>query len=211
MSKSEPPVPSATSSKNALAKYQYVGTYESFSTPMGSSVSVLMSKGKKIKLASVDATNYINIDIQQGIPAMMIDGTYGINGNHKKSATGSDNLFVVREIEYLGGGRKSNLAHTRSWLPDFFEVNARGTGPLTRSELNIQFPDALTRYFDDDNLECFYQQVDIRAADMGDPQTMPPIRRVVLTNEKMRWNEMTDADKRLQLARYVTSMALGDC
>ncbi len=209
--KAEESVADTAPSEQASKKYQYVGTYESFATPMGSSVSVLMADGKKIKLASVDSTNYINIETNRGIPSIKINGTYGINGNHKNTAARSDNIFIVREIEYFSGGVAQIAPAARSSLPDFFEIDKNAKGPLTKSELNIRFPDTLKRYFDDNDLECFYQQVESRAADMGDPATMPPIHRVVLTNEQMRWNEMTDADKRLQLARYVTSMALGDC
>lgn len=205
--------PTTTSSQTGdkVLKFHYVGTYESFATPLGSSVSVLMSDGEKIKIASVDDTAYININTHRNIPEMRINGTYGVNGYHKKSSYGGNSLFIVKEIEYLSGGLEASSKSARSALPDFFDVDPSAKGPLTRSELAIRFPASLKRYFDKDDLECFYRQVDSRVAELGDPVTMPPIRRVLLTNNDMRWNEMTVTDKRRQLARYVTGMALSEC
>ncbi|MGB5490919.1 MAG: hypothetical protein WBM76_08865 [Woeseiaceae bacterium] len=192
-------------------KYQYVGTYEHFATPIGGSVSVLMSDGKKIKIASIDETNYVNIAVNNGIPEMRISGTYGINGELKKSSTASGEVFIVREIEHLSGGQDASKARKYSALPDFFTVDGDLRGPLTLSELQVSFPDSLARYFNNEDRECFYRQVELRAADMGDPVTMAPIKRVLLASSREQWGAMTYADKRLQLARYVTSMALSAC
>ncbi|MBT8334490.1 MAG: hypothetical protein KJP19_08645, partial [Deltaproteobacteria bacterium] len=78
---------------SSSAKYQYVGTYEHFATPMGSAISVLMVDGQKIKLASVDDTTHINIPLKQGVPEMRRSGTYGMNGEFKNSATGGGGVF----------------------------------------------------------------------------------------------------------------------
>ena len=193
------------------AKYQHVGTYEHFATPIGSAVSVLMVDGKKIKLTDTDDTRYVNITVNNGIPEMRLSGTYGINGDLEASSFGNGEIFIVREIEHLGGGQDAPVARNTEALPDFFTVDGDARGPLTLSELQITFPDALARFFNSEERECFYEQVEWRAADLGDPLTMPPIRRVLLTNRQMRWDEMTAAEKRLQLARYVTSMALSAC
>ena len=193
------------------ARYQHIGTYEQFATPMGSSVSVLMADGEKIKIVSVDDTEYTNITLNNGIPEIRISGTYGINGELKKSPYSPGEVFIVREIEHLGGGQDPANSRKREVLPDFFTVDGNARGPLTLSELQIRFPDSLARYFSSENRDCFYRQVEYRAADLGDPATMPTIRRALITNSQWRWAEMTNADKRLQLARYVTSMALGDC
>ncbi|MEJ2127295.1 MAG: hypothetical protein P8X81_00450 [Woeseiaceae bacterium] len=193
------------------AKYQYVGTYEHFATPMGSSVSVLMADGEKIKIVPVDDTSYINIPVTEGIPEMRISGTYGINGEVDTSFSASGGVFLVREIEYLGGGQDPVDTRNYPMLPDFFTVDGNIQGPLTLSELQIQFPDSLARYFNDEDRECFYKQVESRAADLGDPATMAPIRRVLIAKSQQDWEEMTNVDKRLQLARYVTSMALSVC
>ncbi len=207
---SEPESESAET-RHSSAKYQYVGTFELFPTPMGSSITVLMVDGRKIKITNVDGTRYINISVDNGIPEMRIAGTYGINGELRKSNAGSGDIFIVREIEHLGGGQDPVDTRKHRTLPDFFSVDGNARGPLTLSELQIRFPGSLERYFDNEGRECFHQQVEIRAADLGDPQTLPPIRRVLLISGEMRWEEMTDADKRLQLARYVTSMALHAC
>lgn len=200
-----------TKIESAADKYEHVGTYEHFATPMGSSVSVLMVDERKIKITDVDETRYVNIPMNKGMPVMQISGTYGINGEFENSTTTSSEVFIVREIEYLGGGGTVGDAGKRTTLPDFFVVDGSARGPLSLSELQIRFPDSLARYFNEDERECFYRQVEARAADMGDPLTMEPIKRVLLTNSQKRWDQMTDEDKRLQLARYVTSMALHGC
>ena len=192
-------------------KYQYVGTYEHFATPIGGSVSVLMVDGKKIKIASIDETDYVNIAVNNGIPEMRISGTYGIDGYLKKSSTASGEVFIVRQIEHLSGGQDASKALEYSALPDFFTVDGDLRGPLTLSELQVRFPDSLVRYFNNEDRECFYRQVEVRAADMGDPVTMAPVERILLANSREQWEAMTYADKRLQLARYVTSMALSTC
>ncbi len=201
----------STGDPGSAAKYRYVGTYEHFATPMGSSVSVLMADGNKIKIVSVDDTDYTNIALNNGIPEMRISGTYGINGEFRKSPHSPGEVFIVREIGHLGGGQDPVSARKRQVLPDFFTVDGDAHGPLTLSELQIDFPDSLARYFDKEARDCFYRQVELRADDLGDPVTMPPIRRVLITNSQWRWAEMTNTDKRLQAARYVTSMALSDC
>ena len=192
-------------------KYQFVGTYEHFATPMGSSVSVLMVDGRKIKIVSVDDTRYIQIIVDGAIPEMHIAGLYGVSGEFRKSGTASDEVFIVREIEYFGGGEKLDNSRDHQALNDFFTVDGDARGPLTLSELQVRFPDSLARYFSDEDRECFFREVEIRAADLGDPVSMDPIRRVLLVNSQEQWDEMTNAKKRLQLARYVTSMALHAC
>ncbi len=205
------PAAGTAAATGTVARYQHIGTYEHFATPMGSSVSVLMADGEKIKIVSVDDTDYTNITLNNGIPEMRLSGTYGINGEFETLPHSPGDVYIVRKIEYLGGGQDPLNSHKREVLPDFFTVDGDARGPLTLSELKIEFPDSLARYFDDEDRDCFYRQVEFRAADMGDPVTMPPIRRVLITNSQWRWAEMTNADKRLQLARYVTSMALSDC
>ncbi len=199
---------------------QYVGTYEQFDTPMGSSISVLMVNGDKIKIASVDDTQYVNIPLRTEyqnrtlktpIPEIRLLGTYRVNGNSKTDAYTGGEIFIVRKMEYLGGGEGVVNERERRFLPDFFTIDADAAGPLTLSELQIRFPDSLKPYFSDDALACFYRQVERRAADLGNPETMQPIRRVLLFNTKQQWEQSSIAERRLQLARYVTSMALGDC
>ena len=202
---------SPTTTGSAEARYQHVGTYEQIATPIGSSISVLMVDGQKIKITSVDDTRYINISVNSGIPDIRISGTYGINGELSKSPHSERKYFIVREIEHFGGGQEGSAARRYPALPDFFTVDGNARGPVTLAELQISFPDSLARYFNNYDMECFYQQVEIRATELGDPVTMPPIRRVLLINGQMRWNEMSNADKRLQMARYVTSMALHAC
>jgi hypothetical protein len=192
-------------------KYDYVGTYEHFATPIGSSVSVLMADGQKIKIAPKDDTRYVNIAMNQGVHEMRVSGTYGINGEFKKTSTASGEVFIVSKIEHLGGGQDGSKARKYSALHDFFTVDGDLRGPLTLSELQVSFPDSLARYFNEEDRNCFYRQVEIRAADMGDPMTMAPTKRALLANSREQWAEMTYADKRLQLARYVTSMALSAC
>lgn len=170
-----------------------------------------MADGQKIKLATVDDTRYVNIPTSQGRLEMRRSGTYGMNGEFKKPTTGSDEVFIVREIEHLGGGLQFGDSQKHAMLPDFFVVDGNARGPLTLSELQIKFPGSLARFFNDEERECFYRKVESLAAELGDPLTMPPIRRVLLTNSQNRWDEMTDESKRLQLARYVTSMALHGC
>ena len=192
-------------------RQQHVGTYEQFATPMGSSVSVLMADGQKIKIVSVDDTEYVNITVNEAVPEIRIGGTYRIDGELTLTSTASGAVFTVREIEYLGGGQDPLATQQYPALPDFFSVDGDATGPLTLSELRIQFPIALSRYFSDEDRECFDREVEWRAADLGDPLTMDPIRRVLLASSQAQWEAMSNADKRLQLARYVTSMALHAC
>lgn len=193
------------------AKYEHVGTYESFPTPIGSSISLLMVDGRKLKITSVDSTEYINMTVNGSVPEMWLNGTYGVSGELRKKANPSGAMFIVRTIEYLGGGERIANYQERQTLPDFFAVDGDARGPLTLSELQIQFPDSLDRYFNSGDRECFEQQVEMRAAEIGDPETMPEIRRVLLVVSQEQWEQMTNADKRLQLARYLTSMGLHAC
>ncbi len=199
---------------------QYVGTYEHFVTPMGGSSSVLMVNGDKIKIASVDRTRYVNVPMRTEyrgrpltvpIPEILEMGTYRVKGAWKKNPFDVNKIFIVREMEYLGGGEGVANDRERRALPDFYQVDASRSGPLTLSELNIRFPASLERYFDDEALACFYRQVERRAVDMGDPLTMQAHKRVLLFTSRNAWEESSVAEKRLQMARYVTSMALGDC
>ena len=142
---------------------------------------------------------------------MRIGGTYRIYGEFQQSSTASGKIFTVREMESLDDGGRPVENRDYFALPDFFTVDGSASGPLTPSELQIQFPDALARYFTTADRECFDREVNARATELGDPVTMDPIRRVLLVSSQAQWDELSNADKRLKLARYVTSMALHAC
>ena len=212
--------PGSVTTAVAAHSYEFVGTYEHIDTPMGASISVLMTSDRKIKIASLDRTRYVNIPMRtefQGrtlkvpIPEILSGGTYGVNGEWKTASFGGSERFVVLAMEYFGGGHGIANDRERRYLPDFFTVDPNARGPLTLSELQIQFPDSLRRYFNDEEQACFVRQVERRAADMGDPLTMDPHKRILLYLTRDAWEQSTVADKRLQMARYVTSMAMGDC
>ncbi len=210
----------SAASTSASGNVQYVGTYEQIDTPMGGSISVLMVNGDKIKITPVDDTQYVNIPLRaehQGrqlkvpIPEIRLLGSYRVSGNWKTDRHLGPEIFIVRKMEYLGGGEALVNDRERQYLPDFYDIDADAQGPLTLSELRIQFPDSLGPYFGAEAMECFYRQVERFAADLGDPETMPPIRRVLLFNSRDEWEQSSVAERRLQLARYVISMALGSC
>lgn len=212
--------PETAAEASPAQRYEYVGTYEQFDTPMGGSISVLMAGGEKIRIVSVDRTRYANIPLQtqyQGrslkvpIPEIRLGGTYGINGEWKAGFYGAGDHYVVSDMEYLGGGGGIANVRERRHLPDFYVVDDTATGPLTLSELEIRFPESLKRYFNDDEQACFFTQVERRAADMGDPVTLDPHKRVLLFLTREAWERSSVAEKRLQMARYLVSMALGDC
>lgn len=212
--------PGSVTTAVAAGSYAFVGTYEHIDTPMGASISVLMTSDRKIRIASLDRTQYVNIPMRTEfqnrtlkvpIPEILSGGTYAVNGEWKRESFGVSELFVVSAMEYFGGGNGIANDRERRYLPDFYTVDPNARGPLTLSELQIQFPDSLRRYFNDDEQGCFFRQVERRAADMGDPLTMDPHKRILLYLTRDAWEQSTIGEKRLQMARYVTSMAMGDC
>lgn len=200
-----------------VREFRYVGTYEQIDTPMGGSISVLMAGRSKIKIAPLDRARYFNIPVlaeYQGrplavpLPELLIGGTYGVNGEWDENLWSPTDLLLVTEIEYFGGGEGVAHERERRQLPDFYSVDA--SGPLTMSELRVVFPDSLKRYFNEEQQACFLEQVERRAVDMGDPVALEPLKRVLLNLNSDEWQRSTAAEKRLQMARYVTSMALRD-
>lgn len=214
----EAPGPVATAPP--AREYQYVGTYEHIDTPMGGSISVLMAENRKIRIAMRKWTAYVNLPmltelrnkaLEVPMPEILLGGTYGVNGDWSRMPFDSSELYVVSDMEYLGGGNGAAHERKRRHLPDFYSVDVNATGPLTLAELEIRFPESLKRYFNDDERACFFRQVELRATEMGDPLTMEPRKRGLLFLNHEAWERSTVAEKRLQMARYVTSMALSDC
>ena len=55
-----------------------------------------------------------------------------------------------------------------------FQVDSGGSGPLTLEELQINLPDTVQWMLSEEELTCFYDEVERRAQEIGDPAELDP-------------------------------------
>ena len=94
--------------------------------------------------------------------------------------------------------------------PPFYNVYRNGLGPLTMDELQIDLPAELEALYTDEMEACLLTQIEILAAEAGDPETLNPADVAFLPTDGS-WEELTRFGRRNILAQAVVSRAATLC
>ena len=92
----------------------------------------------------------------------------------------------------------------------FYTIDARATGPLTLSELQINLPAELAKELTPSMQTCYIEKIGELAAEAGDPETLRPTDVAYLPTDGS-WAELTVFDRRLILAQAIVSRAILFC
>ena len=97
--------------------------------------------------------------------------------------------------------------------PPFFVADMNATGPLTLAELQIDIPDNVERWMTDKKKACFFDAVERRALEAGDPAEIDPDAFPYWGGEVSRdeWSRLGRYMQRVLLAQAVISWAMMDC
>lgn len=97
--------------------------------------------------------------------------------------------------------------------PPFFVADRNATGPLTLDELQIDIPDDVERWMTDSKKVCFFDAVERRAIEAGDPADIDPDDFPYWGGEVSReeWSQHSSYIQRVLLAQAVVSWAMMDC
>ncbi|MBT8058242.1 MAG: hypothetical protein KJO33_01530 [Gammaproteobacteria bacterium] len=118
----------------------------------------------------------------------------------------SDDLEKMREFIFL-------VMENRPVLQPNLDLDA--TGPLTVDEIQAAMDrldesyDSLGKSLAGEHRECVVEEVEKRARDAGDPDTLDPASVEFLTPET--WNALDSFGKRLILTQAITTKALFAC
>ena len=89
--------------------------------------------------------------------------------------------------------------------PSPFDVN---NGPLTSEEIQV-FTSDMKASIDNEVLECLSKEAAVRAAKLGDPETLDPTSVELLPVNQ--WGELDKSGKRLILTQVVINQAILLC
>ena len=97
--------------------------------------------------------------------------------------------------------------------PEFFKADKDATGPLTLIELQINIPDEIDKTLNDSRRACFFEAVERRAAEAGDPADLDPDAFPYWRGEVNRneWRQHSKYMQRVLLAQAIISWAMIDC
>ena len=95
----------------------------------------------------------------------------------------------------------------------FFVADRNATGPLTLNELQIDIPDDVERWMTDSKKACFFDAVERRAIEAGDPADIDPDDFPYWGGEVSRddWSQHSSYMQRVLLAQGIVSWAMMDC
>ncbi len=97
--------------------------------------------------------------------------------------------------------------------PPYFVVDDGASGPLTLKELDIHIPSDIARHWSDGKKACFFDAVERRAAEAGDPETLDPETMPYWDGrvDAAQWEQFTSHMRRVLLAQAVLNWATTDC
>ena len=104
----------------------------------------------------------------------------------------------------------ANSEPTATDEPPFYNVDRRGTGPLTMEELQINFPSELRAQLSTAQQDCILTKVEELIAAAGDPATLNPADVNFLPTDRT-WDDLTQFGRRSILAQAVISHAAVLC
>lgn len=95
----------------------------------------------------------------------------------------------------------------------YFVTDADAHGPLTLAELMINIPNEVDRQLSDGQRSCFFDAVERRAGEAGDPATLDPDDFEYWGGklDADEWRQLSNAMKRTLLAQAIVSWAMIDC
>ena len=95
----------------------------------------------------------------------------------------------------------------------FFVVDRNATGPLTLVELQINIPKEIDADLTESKRSCFFDSVEKRAFEAGDPASLDPDDFPYWNGEISRadWDQQSSYMKRVLLAQAIISWAMAEC
>jgi len=95
----------------------------------------------------------------------------------------------------------------------FFVVDRNATGPLTLAELQINIPTKINAELTESRRSCFFDSVERRAFEAGDPASLDPDDFPYWNGKISRadWSQQSNHMKRVLLAQAIISWAMADC
>lgn len=97
--------------------------------------------------------------------------------------------------------------------PPFFTADKTATGPLSLTELNIRLPGEIDKELSDSERACFFEAVERRANEAGDPANLDPNAFPYWGGKVSRdeWGQHSNYMRRVLLAQGIVSWAMIDC
>jgi hypothetical protein len=97
--------------------------------------------------------------------------------------------------------------------PPFFVADRDATGPLTLAELQINIPDEIDKALNDSKRSCFFDAVERRANEAGDPAHLEPDAFPYWGGkiDQDDWSQHSKYMQRVLLAQAIISWAMSDC
>lgn len=107
----------------------------------------------------------------------------------------------------------SGLDRPSSDEPPFFVADENATGPLTLAELQIDLPDEIESELSDTQKVCFFEAVERRALEAGDPASLNPddFEYWGGSVDRSGWKKHGAYMQRILLAQAIISWAMIDC
>lgn len=95
----------------------------------------------------------------------------------------------------------------------FYVVDRNATGPLTLVELQINIPKEIDAELTESKRSCFFDSVEKRAFEAGDPASLDPDDFPYWNGKVSRddWGQQSNYMKRVLLAQAIISWAMADC
>lgn len=95
----------------------------------------------------------------------------------------------------------------------FYVVDRNTIGPLTLLELQINIPKEIDADLTESKRSCFFDSVEKRAFEAGDPASLDPDDFPYWNGKVSRadWGEQSNYMKRVLLAQAIISWAMADC
>lgn len=118
-------------------------------------------------------------------------------------------LFLIGCSDTGSGGTEEPATDE----PPFFTADKHATGPLSLAELNIRLPDEIAKALSDSERSCFFEAVERRANEAGDPADLDPNAFPYWGGKVSRdeWGQHSNHMRRVLLAQGIVSWAMIDC